>query len=421
MIWKRLFQRIVLVTLICLLAACMPGLGGITTNTEPVTLRFVYLEGAADYQPLADAFHQKYPNITITLDPVNGGGNTANDFATKMGEADAIRIPTENLSTDMTGLLLPLDTFLSTDGEFPQADLFPGSLDALKLDGRQLGIPAGINPFVIFYLPKTFTDAGIALPDSSWTLDDLVQKAKAVTHADDAAQASGQLVYGYCGNPSMDPAIFTYLFGGGLFDSLTLANHPTLNTRANSDTLTWFTSLKTDFAVMPDISDPRGLYNLVSHSNCAMWMDWLSRSMFVQRLGEGSSASMVGLPSYRAQFNIATVDSYSIVASSTHPEAAWQWMRFLMQQPGSSGGLVPPLKSTLTTPEYTAHASPALVAIANSLPQNMVILGIAMYHDNRFGKVLDLFSQAAMSVYQGNQSAQDALDQAQQQALQEFQ
>ncbi len=402
---------------IAIIFSFLAGCAGqsLTPGREPVTLQFVFIEGAADYQSLADDFHQKHPNITVELDPVSRSGNMQNDFASKLTQADAIRIPLFSISSDLANALLPLDSYLTTDRSFPISDLYPGSLDALKQDGRQVGIPAGLDPFVMYYYPTKFESAGVQIPNPDWTLDDFVQTAAAVNRTDPADLNTEQFAYGFCSIPeSTDPAVVSYLFGGGLFDSLTQISQPTLNQQANVDALTWYASLNSDYGILPPAKNGRDLAMLIARAGCGYWIDWLSRSNY----GDfgNTPAAMLPLPTHSTPFNIASLESYSIVAKSEHPEETWQWLSFLMSQPSASGKLIPPVKKQAVGAEVSAETR----NIASHLPEQTVMLGMEMYRNERFGKVLDLYSQAARKVVDGTETASDALNTAQSQAEEIF-
>lgn len=386
---------------------------------EPVELTFVYLEQAADYAPQAAAFHDQHPNITIKLDPVARGRDTERVFAQKMADADAIRFPVFGVNDEILSTFLPLDMEITTSSDFPKEDLFPGSLEGLQMNGKQLGLPAGLIPYVVWYSPAKFNAAGVQPPSADWTLEDFVETAMEVHNAGDAAISSPTFAYGICSHPFLpDGAIFTYLFGGGLFDSMYQISAPTLNRQENIDALSWYVSLRNDFGLMPDTDRVQNVGQLVARSGCGFWLDWLDRSTF-GGLGP-EDAVPLPLPSYHKRFNVTTLDGYFILNHSLHPEEAWQWIEFLMQDQAASGQLIPPLQSAINSGEYEQRASRTVLNVARSLPQETVILGFEMYRNQKFGTALELFSQASVQVFNGTTSAESAMDSIQQQAEQLF-
>jgi multiple sugar transport system substrate-binding protein len=386
---------------------------------EPVTLRFTYIENIADYAPLAEEFTRQNPNITIELDPAAPSRDTMRTLADKAKTADVIRLPSTFINEEIAAGFLPLDTILTTDQKFRPDDLFPNSLEGLRMAGKQVGIPAGINPMVMLYIPAKFEAAGVRPPPVDWVIDEFVNTAMAVSNADPSLVGSPQLTYGYCTHPDLpDSIMFSFVFGGGIFDNIYNPNRADLNSPENVNMLNWYASLKNDFGLVPDVNRLYDLGALIARGNCGFWMDWLDRSTFGQ-YGE-FEVDMLPLPSYAVPFSVALIDSYSIMATSEHSEESWKWINFLLSQPTASGRLVPPSIAKISDPEFASQVDPDALVIAGAMPQQTAILGLEMYGDPRLGQTVELFSKAARQVMEGDMDAQSALDAAQQQADQAF-
>lgn len=414
---KRIVVRAVALLIVLSMGApLLAGCAGLGYSTpEPVELNFVYIDKIADYQPLAEKFQKEHPNITIKLTTASAREDQGRDLMEKAAEADVMRMPVTNISSEMTKAFMPLDSLLSTNQSFPQDDLFPGTLEGLRSDGKQLGLPAGTNPFVVYYLPTKFAASGVQPPPANWTLEDFVSIAQALNNPDTTQIGTGRYGYGYCTYPTFpDVALFTYLFGGRLFDSLVQVSRPTLNDRGNVETLAWFASLKNDLGLIPDGRSPREVGALVYRSGCGLWVDWLDKSNFGV---EGApEAEPLPLPRHVASMNIASQDGYFILGRTEHPDEAFLWATFLMKEQTASGRLIPPLKTSIDSKEYEARTSKGILAVARSLPEQTVVLSMEMMRSERFGQVLSFFAEAADKVMNGEQEAQFSLDQAQQKA-----
>lgn len=415
-------RALVTLGLALVLLAALPGCSGLVGfGQEPVTLRFVYLDNTADYAPLAEAFQAKNPNITIELDPVQlGSGSSQGALEQKLEGADALRIFSTEVDASMAQSFLPLDTYITTDKTFPQEELFFGILDGLKVGGKQVGIPAALNPYVVFYDPAKFAAKGVTPPVAGWTVEDFMTAAMAMNNPDEALVGTPDYTYGFCSSPEFsDSIMFAYIFGGGIFDSITSPTTPTLNTQPNIESLTWYASLRNEFGIMPTKSDSRQVGELIVRSNCGFWMDWLNRTSFGRWMNNRDIAALP-LPNYTSQFTVSTLETYSILATSEHPDEAWKWISFLMQQPSAAGNLVPPLRSVIASEEYAQFAKPDILAIARAMPRDVVVLGIEIYQDARLGKAVELYAKSSMAVLEQVSDAQTALDAAQQEALQAF-
>ncbi len=192
-------RSLVLFILALALIFALPGCSGLAgLAREPVELTFVYFESAADYEPLAESFHEENPNITIKLAPVSGGGDSMRSFETLAETADAIRVSSTLIDADIAKAFLPLDTYITTDKNFPQEDLFSGSLEGLKVDGKQVGLPAALNPYVVFYEPGKFEARGVTPPAAGWTVEDFMTSAMAINNTDEALVGTEDYTFGFC-------------------------------------------------------------------------------------------------------------------------------------------------------------------------------------------------------------------------------
>lgn len=423
---QSIFRALSFAALVLVLIAGLPGCSGLGgLGQEPVTIKFVYYENAANYEPLAEAFHEKYPNITIELDPVGvgggPGGNPQRDMELKAAEADVIRVSTTELSEEMAASFLPLDTYIATDKDFPQDDLFSGSLEGLRLDGKQVGLPASLNPFVIFYDPAKFKAKGMTPPVGGWTLDDFLSVAMAIHNVNDSAFGSPEYAYGFCSTPQFyDPVMFSYVFGGGIFDNLASPSNPTLNTPANVESLTWYISLRNEFGIIPPTNEAREVGQFIVRSNCGFWMDWLDRSSFGRWISDRDLGALPLPTRGNHSFSVATIETYSILTRSLHPDEAWKWARFLLDQPTAAGKLIPPRHSHIEDPVYAAHVSKDVLGVARNMPDQTIILGVELYRDPRLGSALELYMQAAVQAMDGQETPQMALDAAQLKAENSF-
>jgi multiple sugar transport system substrate-binding protein len=404
-------------------AALVAGCGGLGLATAaPVEITFAYIDKTAEYEPLAEEFHRQHPNITVKLDKVPSTGDSMKALISQAKEADSVRLPLDTIPAELEKGFLPLDGVISADTDFSAEDIQAGALASLKVDGKLIGLPAGLNPFVMYYQPKKLAAAGVAAPSAQWTLEDFVSTAAAVNQTGDAFAGTPRFAYGFCTHQQLpDVILFSYLFGGGLFNSLTQITRPTLNQRANVDALTWYASLKLDYGLLPASGQLYRVGEQIFRGNCAFWIDYLSMSEFGRDGAFTTDAEPLPLPRHVSQFTIATMDGYFIPSTSEHPEEAFLWNAFLMRQQAASGRFIPPTHSAVNSAEYAARVSKPTVAVARSLPEQMVFISMDMYHNERFGKSLALFMAAADQVMNGKADPQAALDEAQRQAEADFQ
>jgi multiple sugar transport system substrate-binding protein len=160
-----------------------PHAGATFNPKEKVTLEASWWGDdtrAALFHKVIQQFEDKYPNVTVKETPVGspddlfnrlatdfgGGGETAPDLFALGGAK-----PQEYGSA---GALLDLATVKN----IVQSDKYPDfSLTSAKVDGKLYGLPTGGNATAAFINTDIFKQAGVAVPTSKWTWDDLISAA----------------------------------------------------------------------------------------------------------------------------------------------------------------------------------------------------------------------------------------------------
>jgi len=213
--------------------------------------------------------------------------------------------------------------------------------------------------------------------------------------------------------------VFTYLFGGGLFDQIPDPSAPTLNQPANVQALEWYASLFHTYQVAPqELGGEYQVYGLVYSTSCGFWMSWMDMLGFSRRLV--TEPRILPLPRAQAPFSVAALDGYFITKASQHPQEAWQWLSFVSGRQEASMGQLPPITSQLESAEFRDRVGDNVAAVAGTLSRDTIFFGLDFMAGESAGEVFNLFSEAVTRVVKGEADAQSALDQAQEQALQLF-
>jgi multiple sugar transport system substrate-binding protein len=157
-----------------------PKAGESPVAAEPVTLTVSgwSLETTPEFQVLADAFHAANPNVTVEIKEYD-----ANDYGTLMladmsaGAApDIITIKEAKALSQWVdgGQLMDVSDVVSS---LPSNVSGAGSY---TIDGVNYAAPYRQDSWVLYYNIDLFTQAGVAVPDGSWTWDDYAAKAKEI-------------------------------------------------------------------------------------------------------------------------------------------------------------------------------------------------------------------------------------------------
>lgn len=161
------------------LTGCSGGGDTPAESSGPVSLSLSgwSLDTTPEFQALADAFHEKNPDITVTLkeyDPTEYNTLVTADLAAGSGPDIITQKEVKYLTTFQEGGQL-LDV---SDVKLPDGI---GGADSYKVDGKAYAVPYRQDAWVLYYNKALFDAAGVDYPDGSWTWDDYDAAAKELT------------------------------------------------------------------------------------------------------------------------------------------------------------------------------------------------------------------------------------------------
>ncbi|HLT68297.1 MAG TPA: sugar ABC transporter substrate-binding protein [Microbacterium sp.] len=139
-----------------------------------------------EFQLLADAFHEKNPNVTVEVkdyDPAEYNTLLTTDLAAGKGPDIITQKEVKFLTTFQEGGQL-LDV---SDVELPEGI---GGADSYKVDGTAYATPYRQDSWVLFYNKDLFEQAGVEAPDGSWTWEDYDAAAEELTSKLDGAKGT---------------------------------------------------------------------------------------------------------------------------------------------------------------------------------------------------------------------------------------
>jgi multiple sugar transport system substrate-binding protein len=337
------------------------------------TITFALALGSPDlslYRELADLFHEAQPDVVVevTTPDFHGGplglrrmAEVADCFQWVPGLADP-----ENRSA-----ILSLEPLLESDPSLTADDFYPHILVQFTYQGQLWGLPGAVAPYFVEYNRDLFDAAGLEYPALDWTWDDFVATAVALTRGEGEAKQYGFVSDYYEPN---DLLIMVELLGARLVDLSAEPPEFCLDHPATVEAMRHYTSLTTEYGVKPVLATSAaeamnlvGPYQerkaLIATGRAAMWTTsavampaWDERS----ELDVGVAPLPAGPQGGRG--GNVPASGYFISAGAQDPEACWQWIRFLTDQPSAAQGL-PARRSVAESDEYRRLVGVERVAV----------------------------------------------------------
>ena len=408
-------RRNALTRLLCLLFLCASALATGCLNVrptptpEPAILRYASTDpGNPRYPQLVEAFRRQHPHITLEMAGQAFDG------------ADVVMAPVLLVGELIRGRqVMALDPYMEGDDRFAPDSFLPGTLEMLRHKGRQWGVPAGVDPLVLYYNKDLFDDGGVTYPRAGWTWEGFLARASALTQP-------RMGVYGYVPvDPGLDVVAFIYRHGGGFLDSLTNPTRPTFDDQRNVEALEWWLSLTHTYLVARTSDDlssaamdgtPRAA---VYANKAAMWM-----GLFSERGGRAVPASenswpapwymrwgVTTVPGEPDSPTVAMVGAYFVSAACTHPDAAWEWVAFLSERAAHDSA--PTRAAVLHSEVYDQAVGPEVADLVREVLKDTQMLSPRIVE---YAPAFEALGEQIQSVFRGTVTAQEALEHVQQRA-----
>ncbi|ADB31183.1 extracellular solute-binding protein family 1 [Kribbella flavida DSM 17836] len=368
---RRSRARLTALALAGLLLA-LPGCGGDSGGSgddpnQPVTLRFSWWgneDRAKLTQKAIDAFEAANPGITVKPEYSDFNGYF-DKLATSVAANDAPDVITLGGAYPREygdrGALLDLaevKDILKTD-KIDQAALSNGNFE-----GKQFGVPTGVNAFGVVVNPKVFKAAGVPLPNQdTWTWQDYRRIAEQI------AKAAPKGTFGAEDPTSADALdLFARQRGESLYtedgkvgiSEQTLTEWFTMTTAMRDSGATPPASMTSELA-----GQPAPEQTLMGRGLAGMQLDWTNQ-LGSLRTASGSELQLMRAPGEGAAAKpgmwLQASQIYTISARTKHQEAAAKLVNFLVNDPAAG-------KITLANRGIPAN-SEVLTAVKPALPKD---------------------------------------------------
>lgn len=247
-------------------------------------------------------------------------GDIAGHFegaAAYASSADVLYVSQDNLSVEATraGYFLDLTPLTSADTGLNTDDFLPAAWRSYQWDGGIWAIPAAVSVYILGYQPEKFDEAGLAYPNSAWTLDDFENAASALAERN----SEGTVTRPGFVNLGSNALIVRAFLGQGLYDNTVIPNPPLFN---NPD----LEPLLTQIADMQAEGIFAGTSNLGSFELEEVPMRLDQSYILSGILDNEQNWAATLLPGNIAGLN---VDAFAISSGTQYPDQAYALIKFI--------------------------------------------------------------------------------------------
>lgn len=232
----------------------------------------------------------------------------------------------------------------------PSGDYYQPALDAFTVGGRLLCLPQNVSSSVVYYNPTLFADAGVAVPKSGWTFEDLMATAAAL-------KAKNVKTIGFETGFRTVPA-FVWAKGGEVVDDTDDPTVITLNTPEARGALEYLKGLLDNGGVTATDAAAASAEDRFAQGELAMFID-SRRAVPAFRKADGLDFDVVALPKDKESATLLASDAYCVSKASKNLALARAFSAYAVGPDGGtvlaeSGRTVPSLRSVAESAAYLA-------------------------------------------------------------------
>jgi len=272
------------------------------------------------------AYEALHPNITVEVALVPFGdadnlfmtaaqGGEAPDLmrlsSDQLGAIGEVRVNGFPLLEDLRPHLTPAER-----GAYDER-----ALHAMRYGDALYGVPASQDALSLIYNKALFDARGVSYPDNTWTQQDLLQAAQALTYQDVQGLALPvKSAYWWFG--------FQAGYNGSLFDA---AGEPSLDSNGSAAALDWLLNLELEHQVVATGTQTEGMKNQFIGSKAAMIVDgpWNWATYEASRLDIGQAILPTIEETGERVAPLVTYKGWTVSKQSAHKIAAVELAQYL--------------------------------------------------------------------------------------------
>ena len=387
------------------------GCAKATPTPPPVSITFAHPQQDADtYRQLLQVFNERYPYITIQLEP-----ERYDMFeGLRRGEHADVLLNSQFAMSWLfeQNAILDLTPLIEQDPTFKSSDFYEGTLGLFTQDGKTWAIPAGVDTTVMYYNQDLFDQRGVPYPQIGWTWSDFLDTALAIR--DPEAK-----IFGYVPtSESTDALTFVYQHGGRILDNLANPTRSTFDDPLTIEALDWYAKLFFSYNVAPTRQQATESFRQgdsragIRDNQVGMWTGMLSERGGAQEDTDWTMRwGVVPLPRDREPAALTLIDGYYISARTQYPDACWKWISFLTQQ--LPNRQTPARKSLVESNEYKQRVGDEVAAVTQASLEKALLLSPTLAE---YDEVLTIFGKAFEAIMTEQSTAEEAMTAAQEES-----
>lgn len=388
--------------------AALAGCGGTSSSgSDPSATLYTWISNENDraqWQAFVDAAKEADPEFDLTLE-----GPSFEDYWTKvktrMSSNDAPSLLTTQAARaqELDALLAPLDDLAESAG-IDLGQYNEAMIDGMTVDGTVRAIPYDAEPMVLFYNKALFTEAGLELPGLSYTMDQFLDNASALTSGDAYGLAiSAGLVH-------LGMSIGFANGGSPVTDGSLSLTDPKIveGLQFSFDLVTEHKVAEAPAAVDSEPAAQQALMN----GDVAMYVDgpWMYQA-YADALGEDLGVAIIPSESGEAR-GLIQGSGFGIASNAKDPEAAFASVMAIttpevIGSVANARGTFPSITSE--EEQWAEGKAEDNVAAVTALAEN----GAPLITTPTWNEVGSQFSQFATDGFRGNRSAEEILGEIQ--------
>jgi len=193
-----MYKKLVVLALIVIVTSTIGSFSFIGL-AEKVTIAYAHWNALpGDPYNYVKAFEQQYPQykVDFTLVPEAEYPATLRQMARTGTLPDVLCLWEHDIGEfAKTGYVIPLDQHVAQSDEVNLDDFIPAVRSLMKLEGGLYGLPWCYATHFLYYNKDLFDKAGIAYPDETWTWEDFVHAARALTDPEAGTYGCDAIVF----------------------------------------------------------------------------------------------------------------------------------------------------------------------------------------------------------------------------------